>query len=186
MTDISNNKGFILVELLVVIAIITILTFTLLFDFDTGEKSLALQRNAYKIAQDIRWAQESTMSAKESSLCVTGATGYGIVFDTTVTTTQYRVFVNCDTTYYWNAGADKVLRTVDLDPGIEISDIKRITSSGELTKTDIVIVFVPPDPITYIDTDTTDVRAKITITNQEDTSLTRDIIINNVGRIEIK
>ncbi len=185
MADIPNNKGFILVELLVVIAIITILTFTLLFDFNTGEKSLALQRNAYKIAQDMRWAQESTMSAKESLLCVGATTGYGIVF--TATSTQYRVFVNCDTIYDWDGGiADKVLRTVDLDQDIEISDIIRTNSGIPQTRTSVTIVFVPPDPITYIDADTTDVEAKIIITDQEDASLTRDIIINNVGRIEIK
>ncbi len=186
MADISNSKGFILVELLVVIAIISILTFTLLFDFNTGEKSLALQRNAYKIAQDIRWAQESTMSAKESALCIAGATGYGIIFDMAVTTTQYRLFVNCDTAYYWNPGSDKILKTVDLDPGIEISEIIRTTSGVPETKTAITIVFVPPDPITYIDTNDTGREAKIIIVDQEDASLTRDIIINNVGRIEIK
>ena len=75
----NKNNGFTLVEILVVIVIIMILTLVALPYFLQAGKQFALSRSAHKLAQDIRRAQEMSMSAKEFGGGVPPG-GYGIYF----------------------------------------------------------------------------------------------------------
>jgi len=75
--NIVENKGFTLVELAVVIFIILLLTAVTLPNYRSGEKRLALQRSANKLAQDIRRVQGMAMSAEEFHGIVPEG-GYGI------------------------------------------------------------------------------------------------------------
>lgn len=61
----SRSSGFTLVEMLVVVGIVVLLTAITIPSLKTGEKSLALDREAHKVAQDIRRTLEFTLRARE-------------------------------------------------------------------------------------------------------------------------
>lgn len=68
-----SQKGFSLIELLTVIAVIAILSSIIFINYRNYGKKFALERSAYKLAQDIRRAGEMAMSAQEcarGALCV--------------------------------------------------------------------------------------------------------------------
>lgn len=168
-----DNKGFILVELLVVVSLIVLLSAAVFVDFKKGEKNLILQRNAYKLAQDIKKAQEMTMSAKQG-YC---GNGFGIHFDNSLG--YYVLFADCDDDKYWDGDPpDDEVETIYLDETVEITDLKPAT--------DFSVFFVPPDPVTWINNFSSGQIAKIEISCKEDASITRTVIVNNAGRIEIK
>ncbi|MCK5044739.1 type II secretion system protein [Candidatus Parcubacteria bacterium] len=181
-----DNKGFALIELLVAMAIIVILSFTILFDFDTGQKKLALQRDAYKLAQDIKRAQEMAMSGIEidcdDGLPFVPAVGYGIHFKKSAYKDAdgqfYILFAECSGNEQYNSGTDIEVEKIYLIKGIEITKLKPSDDFG--------IFFQPPDPVTYISNFETGQTAEIEISCEDDTSITRSIIVNNAGLVEVK
>ena len=75
------SKAFTLIELLVVVSIIVLMTALTLPNYRLGDKQLALQRSAHRMAQNLRMAQGYAISAKEFN--GTAPLGYGAYFDLT-------------------------------------------------------------------------------------------------------
>jgi type II secretory pathway pseudopilin PulG len=138
-----KNKSFTLVEILVVLGIISLLTLLILPQYRRGQESLALQRAAHQIAQDIRRAQEMATSAKE----INGVPPrYGVKFD--VNNPAYYILfsdINDNGTYQ---PPDEIIETINLEKGISIYQI--LVSDPPVSKTEVCITFKPPDPSTEI------------------------------------
>lgn len=175
------NKGFTMVEFLVVMFIIGVLSSVLFFNWQSGEATFALQNSAYRLAQDIREMQEMAMEARE--IDCNGDTGsiFGVQFKRSWLT-YYVLFVDCNDNQVYDAN-DKILRTVNFEKGVEISTLAAPALSPAAS---FSIIFVPPDPTTYIKNKTSDIEGVVTIYLSDYPSRQKTIITNTSGMIEIK
>jgi len=128
-----KSKGFTLLEVLIVIGFIGLMSALLLPNFTLGKQSLALNRSAAKLSQDLRRAQEMALSAKE----VNGAipSGYGIFFDLDYPN-QYFFFADMDGDDVWDEG--ETIETVVMENMVVINDLSLGSS--------LSVVFSPPNP----------------------------------------
>lgn len=172
--SISPKAGFTIIELLVVIGIITILSGIMLLNYQTGKEQFALQRSAFKLAQDIRRVQAMAMSAREFESNV--PSGYGIRFALGVS--NYILFADDNDNQDYDPGADRVMENIALEKGIEINDL-----SGPPLR----ITFTPPDPTVTIKPGAPGwISLCIIGADCLDPSKTKTITINQAGLIGIE
>jgi len=171
------NKGFTIIELFVVMAIISILSSVVFMNWGHGEAGFALQNSAYQLFQDIREMQEMAMEAKEID-CGGGDTGstFGIQFKQSFTN-YYILFVDCNENKFYEEANDQLIRTVYFEEGVEISTLSPAAAFN--------ILFVPPEPTTYIKNQPSGAEGVISIHNP-DYPLEKTIRVNTSGMIEIK
>ncbi len=174
----KSGAGFSLVEILVVFFIIATLTTILITNFAKGKQQFALQRAAHKIIQDLRKAQEMSMSARLEEICPGDekANGFGIYFNES-SPNSYLLFANCDEIYSYNTTDDIILEDIDLERGIKIFSLSSIFLS---------VAFVPPSPLVYVNGSFALEPAQIVICLEKDDSKTKIIEVNEAGLIEIK
>lgn len=166
------QKGFTLIEFIVVVAIIISLSSLSFLNYRAGEKEITLQRSIYRLAQNIRRAQELAMSSREFEKKATG--GYGLYFNLSPAapdSTHYILFADINNDKQFGAG-DGIVETIELEKGIEITNL----SSGQI----LTIVFSPPDPTVTINP----LSSSATITLGA-LSKTRTVTINTTGQIDI-
>ena len=174
MKQFNNNKAFTLTELLVVTGIILVLSAIILPNYRVGERSFALQRSAHKLAQDLRVAQELSMSAKAFD-CVAGwkMKGYGI--NLTTGNDYYFLKARCESTTTPGSYDDRqVGEQIKLEKGVKIKT---------LTQNSLKIFFYPPEPEVDLGGLNT---AEITICLKTDEAKIKKIIINKTGLINVE
>lgn len=170
-----------MVEFLVVISIIGILSSVLFFNWRSGEATFALQKSAYRLAQDIREMQEMAMEAREIDCNGDTGSSFGVQFKRSWPD-YYKLFVDCNDNRIFEAN-DIELRRVYFEKGVEISTL----AAPALTPAAAFgILFVPPDPTTYIKNKSSDIEGAVTIYVLDYPSMQRTIIVNTSGMIEIK
>jgi len=180
----QKGRGFTLIELLVVTAMIAILAALLLTNYRSGQRQLALDRAASKLAQDIRRAQEMAMAVKEEEGCLGHEDykyGYGINFDKD--DNKYILFADC------NGNKKYKEETPDLDVPLFNPDFNKVaidSFSGLGDRLDIT--FEPPDPFVYFygpgELDVANVFIVLKVKN--DPSKTKTITVNKAGLITIE
>jgi type II secretory pathway pseudopilin PulG len=139
----SFSKCFTLVEVLVVLGVVSLLTLLVLPQYRKGEGSLALQRAAHQLVQDIRRTQEMATSATE----INGVPPrYGINFDLS-SPNSYFLFadINDNGTYQ---PSDEVIETISLESKVSLHQL--LLGDPPSSKTNASITFSPPDPTTEI------------------------------------
>lgn len=143
----KNKDGFTLPEMLVVLFIILLLSAVAFANYRGGERQYALQRAAYKLAQDLRRTQQMAMSAKEFQ-GVIPLGGYGIEF-LTANPDYYILFadINGNGKYEHpgNPTPDKEVERITLEEGVRINEVFTLSP-----KTELWIAFIPPDPTVRI------------------------------------
>jgi len=164
------NKGFTLIELLVVTGIIVLFTALILPNYRAGDQQLVLQRAAYKLAQDLRRAQEMALSSQKFDGEVPA--GYGIYLNKNQPN-QYILFADLNGDQRYSGSSEKV-EEIALEGIVVISDL-----SPKLTSA-LTIVFVPPDPSVAFYPDA--VTASITVAIKE----AKTIQVNKAGLIAVK
>lgn len=173
------KKGFTLVELMVVVAVIAISSSILLLNWEPAQKAFNLRHAAFQLAEDLRRAQQLSLSTHQfqcNPLPAEDHTGYGLYLNTS-STTSYQVFENCnDENRSWDSGEER--ETLHFTSGISIQGLK----VGSSPVNNLSILFVPPNPDTYINENSSGQEAEITLTNGKATAVVK---INNGGRIEV-
>jgi len=179
MVKMRNNleKGLTLVEMLIIIVIATVLTTIVFGNYGKGKENLALERAGQKLLQDLRRTQELVMSGAPEA----GINACGIYFDkTSGHETEYLLYNNVNANYFYESGTDTVREAIDIEAGIKICDVK----DNEVSGNTVSVSFMPPEPVTRIDSNYTGHEASIVLCIISDTAKTRTIKINNLGRIE--
>ncbi len=166
-----KQKGFTLVEMLIILVIIVVLLIIALPGYNSSRQTLALERSAVQLAQDIRWAQEMAMSARESSECP-GKYVYGVSLDQNEPE-KYFVFGDCDEDDdgIYQPEDDELIREEFLEKDISFN-----------IPNNIDIVFIPPDPTVVITPDSETIS--IILENEKGGSKT--VKVNKIGLIEIE
>ncbi len=180
MVKMRNNleKGLTLVEMFVVVSIAVVMTTIVFGNYGKGKESLALERAGQKLFQDLRRTQELVMSGVPSA----GINACGIYFNkTSGNETKYLLYNNVNANYFYENGTDSIRETISIESGIKICDIKDNGVSGNT----VSVSFMPPEPVTRIDSNYAGHEATIILCIVGDTTKTREIKINNLGRIEI-
>jgi len=171
------NKGITLVELLVSISVMVVVSAALLVNWHPAQDSFALRRSAANLSADLKKAQQSSISTKEfncSSSPGEEYDGFGIYL-TTNTPASYQMYENCSVDYVWDSGEE--IEVFSLEDGVEINSLE---VSGIPVAT-LDLLFIPPNPDIYINSDKTGEEAIIELSNGSSTTTVK---INNSGKIE--
>jgi len=150
-----KNKGYTLVETLVAIAIMGILFLIITPYYKTIRGTLALNRSASKLAQDIRGVQEMAISSQDFLACQKfGAEsnqfhenyerGYGIYVD--LSDDYYILFADCDGDHMYSNIFDSSLPDEHVNIAYLENDICIYSISDEVYDA-VTIAFIPPDPL---------------------------------------
>jgi len=171
-----NQKGFTLIELLVATSVIVIISSIFLADYKTGQRQFALERSAHKLAQDLRRAEELSMSAKSYD-CGNDdykMKGYGINFITD--NNFYSLQARCEHKDYpgdplfYN---EQTIEEIDLE--------KKVIISG-LTTNPLDVFFYPPVPETDLGGTN---EAVITLSIETEPSQAKSVKANKTGLIYV-
>ncbi len=173
----KKNKGFTLIELLVTMVIIGILSSILFLGSRAEEKKLVLMRAAYVLTQDLREIQEMAMGAGEVSCNGDVTHSFGVYFHRVTLPDSYLIFADCNDNQHKES--KEVLREVKLGEGLRIQHIAPPPVA-------LNIVFVPPDPMVYINGVESGAEGTISIWLEADPTRTKTIKINSAGRIEME
>lgn len=172
----ENGGGFTLIELLVGIGIIIVLSVIILANYRGGESQFALQRSAQKLTQDLRRAQEISMSAKSYN-CGNGwkMKGYGI--NLTAGNDYYYLKARCENIANPRTHADRDVEKIYLE-----KEVKILSTNSQN------IFFYPPDPQTVIEDlgGATSTSAVITLSLKKDDTKTKTIKVNQTGLIYVE
>lgn len=175
------NKGFTLIEIIAVVAIMVLLSAAVSVNWRTGDQSLALDRAAHQLSQDVRGAIEMSMQAKElspGSSCPVGSIdGYGMFFDA-ANSSSYLLFADCDGDHQYRPGQDALVQTIRLDDQIRIVSVSPQSSES--------VLFVPPEPQVFITPMDETGRIQIMLSAKNDSAKTKIIFINARGVVEIQ
>ncbi len=174
----SFEKGLTLVEMMTVIVVVSILAAMVFGNYGKGQEGLALERAGQRLLQDTRRVQETAMSGALGS----GVNAIGLYFNkTSGNETKYLIYNNTNANYYYEAGTDTIAEQINIESRIKICDIK----DNGVSVNNISVSFMPPEPVTRINNNYSGHEATIVLCISSDTSKTRTIKINNLGRIEI-
>jgi len=145
--SLRKREGYTLIELLVVIVMMGILSAVIFASTRNSPKTLALDRSAQKLGQDISQAREMAMRGSLATCSVGAVTGYGIFF-ATATPSQYLIYADCNADKKYSSGSDKQIGGfLSFESGVSISGLK--TGISGTATTSLNIFFEPPDPILY-------------------------------------
>jgi len=193
-------KSFSLIELLVIISMISILTISVVPNFHLADSKIALERAAYKMAQQIRSVEEMAMSSKGTPISTFKSNffpqgGYGLYFATNTDSISYIIFADCNGNEKYDEGGgspsidcansgtgssaypEKVYN-ISLDSGIKI---KQGSGPNQINS----VIFIPPDPELRMQPNPHS-NPKIKLFSTKDANKCVNIYINDVGNIEIK
>jgi type II secretory pathway pseudopilin PulG len=184
-------KSFTLIELLVVVSLILILSVLIVPNFHLTNSKLAVERAAYKLAQDFRNTEEMAMSSRGTSLSLFGSTlfprgGYGLSF--TDNSNSYILFADCnDNQVYDTAKGSPVSCAQSGSANTRAELIKEIflESGVKITAASLKqITFFPPDPIIRT-SPALPSHPSVILTSVKDQTKGFSVDVNEVGRIEI-
>jgi prepilin-type N-terminal cleavage/methylation domain-containing protein len=168
---IKKQHAFTLIELIISIFIITMITGLFLANYHSANERQELIMAAQKLASDIRLAQSHSLGAKEFKGNVPlGGWGVRFVLDSS----DYIIFADDDGDFSYTGVSDKHDET-NLPGGITINQF-----IGKTTPVDIV--FLPPDPVTYIKGDPSAISVDIQLSDGE---TTKTVKVNFLGLVDV-
>ncbi len=173
----NSNSGFTLIELLASVFIISLITGLFLANYHSINKRQKLIMAAQKMASDIKLTQQFSLGSKKYN-GNTPAEGWGTHISTSQNS-SYIIFADdySNGVYEYTTGLNEEFQTVNLPDGIVISSI--LINSVSVNTADIV--FLPPDPTTFINNDST-ANVQITLSNGD---TVKTVKINSLGLVDI-
>jgi len=142
--NIFNKRGFTLMEMLIVLGIIALFSGLIMMNYGGQNQRLRLRTTAQDAVGDLRRVQNFSVSTRIEGTDVPNG-GYGIRFDKAAN--SYIIFSDTSDPANKIFDTGEEIETKLLNSDLEISDIN-ISSLGSVNA--LEVVFVPPDPVTYI------------------------------------
>ena len=158
-SDKSFARGVTLVELLAVLAIIIVITAIIVPNYRAGGQQLALDRSAYRLAQDIRRIQEMAMSSREGDCGVDFKGSYGIKLENN--SDHYILFADCDNQKEYTPG-EEIGESIKFESGVSFRRSQYLSGLNWVPQMEaagidyINILFSPPYPERTISSDDSD------------------------------
>lgn len=180
----KNERGFTLFELLVVIVIIAIFSGIIFASPNDWQKTLALERSAQKLSQDISQSRSLSMKG-HSGLCFSGdPNGYGIYLDK-ADQSKYFIYMNCsaDASKSYSPSFDQKFEDTDIN--LESNIIICGLEAEGVEQSSLSIFFDPPDPSIVIN-NIPRATSSVSICVKGDDSKKKTIEINRAGSINLK
>ena len=179
-----------MVELVISIFIITIFSLIVIVNFPSILRSFAISRATYKLAQDLRKAQDLGLSGVlvndiSGNPIPPPKGGYGIYVNS-LTGNNKKYTLYADTypasapfDYAYDEGEDSIVENINIEQGVSIKSVGNESSAS--------INFTPPNPLTTISSlQNGDTGINIVLVSDSDPALTRTVYVNKAGLIEIK
>jgi prepilin-type N-terminal cleavage/methylation domain-containing protein len=160
------NKGFSVVEIIVSVSIISLLSAIFLTNYHATNNNTKVLMAAQKLASDIRVAQSYALGIQDNQ-GNTPEMGWGVYLGQNAD--NYIIFAN---------EAGDYLRNTD---GSEDVNIIKLPSGIEIISSDADILFLPPDPITLINSSP---NANVNII-LSDGLVSKTVRVNFFGLIEV-
>ena len=170
-----SNSGFSIIELVVSVAIIGMMAGLFFTNYRGGGIKTDLIGTVQKLASDIRLAQNFSLGTKEFN-GITPRGGWGVHIDNN--SNNYFIFADDNGNYEYDEDNDEKYSTIQLPANLIINDI-----NVDSVVTYVDIVFLPPDPQVYINTE---VNKNVEITVQENINQnTKRVVVNFLGLIDV-
>ncbi|MCK4554651.1 prepilin-type N-terminal cleavage/methylation domain-containing protein [Candidatus Parcubacteria bacterium] len=166
----KKQAGFTLMELLASMFIVVLLTGIFLTNYHGANERNKLIMATQKLASDIRMAQNYALGAKEFEGDIP-VEGWGVRLEEG--NGFYKIFADNDDNGFYDYDLGEEYKIINLPDGIIVKSI----DIGNL----VDIVFLPPNPITYIN-DVSDTSVKIELT---DGKTDKTIKVNFLGLIDV-
>ncbi len=181
------SRGITLVEVIVVVFIIATFSSILLSDFPKTKEKFALSRAVYKLAQELRRAQDMALSGVQTLKDDEPAKGYGIYINlSTLGNKEYVLYGDFSgNNQAYDSGEE--LKTVDFsasEKGVIIKQINNTASSQSVS-----VNFRPPNPdikISNLKGSNTRVEIVFGLENDSSGKNTKSVFVNKLGLIETK
>jgi prepilin-type N-terminal cleavage/methylation domain-containing protein len=171
-----NKRGTTLIEVLTSVAIIGIISAIFITNYNQAGRRSDLQLATQIVMSDIRLAQTNALGLTEYSGAMPEG-GWGMYFSSQESNNQeYSLFADTNNNKEYNYGED------DENLGGRIMSLPTdivIDSVG--TNTELHIVFIPPDPLTYINSN---LDPAIITLRDLNSNITSTIRVNFAGLIE--
>ena len=168
---INNNQGFTLIELLVSIFIIAMMSGLFMVNYHNTNKRSELGIIKQKLASDIRLAQNYSIGSKTYDGVNAPSGGWGAHFSL-ADPTYYIIFADKDGNKSYSV--TEAIETKTLPAGLTIDSLSPASP--------LDIVFLPPDPVTYVNTSAV-TSAQIVLRENINNS-TAVITVNSFGLID--
>ncbi|MBI4812210.1 prepilin-type N-terminal cleavage/methylation domain-containing protein [Candidatus Falkowbacteria bacterium] len=172
----KSQRGFTLIELIVSISVIAMMSGLFLANYHSANKRSELASAAQKTASDIRLAQQFSLGANEFN-GAPPAGGWGIYFDES-SPDSYIIFADIDENRNYDSGEEHA--RVNLPVGVSIEEIE--DSDTGIIITNASVVFLPPDPITYINNSSGN---NVSITLKDVNNSVKTVEVNFLGLVEV-
>jgi type II secretory pathway pseudopilin PulG len=195
-----KEKGITLIEIIIVVFMIVIFSMILISNFPGIQGQLALARASYKLAQDLRRAQDLSLSGAEvisSDGQHIKSAGYGIYINLYQDNKKYELYGDTcfsssnptDHKYtppgYTCSDGDQAVDQIDMaleSPGIHIKEIDNVADSSSTS-----INFSAPEPKVDMDGLLPNYQeVDIILSLDSDESATKTVSIYTSGLIQVK
>jgi len=193
-------KSFTLIEILTVISLILILTVFVVPNFHLANSKMALERSAYRLAQEFRDAEEMALSSRGTPASF-GSTffpkgGYGLYFQDKAK--SYILFADCDNdtaeptpdhlydptgtgSSCKDSGTGQIfpekVKEIFLESGVMIKKVNPLSLTA--------VTFFPPDP-SVRSIPALPAYPSVVLVSIKDETKGYSVDVNQVGRIEIR
>ncbi|MFA6394298.1 MAG: prepilin-type N-terminal cleavage/methylation domain-containing protein [Patescibacteria group bacterium] len=140
----KNQSGFTMIELLVGIFIIAMISGIFLANYRSSDENSKLKNAADKFASDIRLAENYTLGSRKHLAGIdppdVPSGGWGVYLNIAESAGVYKIFADKNANRLYDSGEEE--KEFVLPDGVLFS----ATTKGDQA----VIVFMPPDPDTFI------------------------------------
>ncbi|MSU60549.1 MAG: type II secretion system protein [Candidatus Staskawiczbacteria bacterium] len=185
------SKGFTIIELLIVVAIIIVLPAVVISNFPQIKNQFALSRAVYQLSQDIRMAQNMSLSSvpyKDSFSLLRSVAGYGVHIDiNALGNKKYILYADNSDSGVGNQqydNLDYIVSVIDFrnsEQGVVIKEISNVVGN----RASVNFSSLDGDvSIGEIDEGKSDINVVLTL--ESDPAKTRSVLINTSGLIEVK
>lgn len=135
----KNKYGFTLIELMASISIIGLMSAIFIVNYASTNDKARLNDAVQRVVTNIKLTQSYALGLNEFNNTMSEG-GWGIHFDINFSD-NYIIFADVDADGVYNSGEE--FRVIELAGGVNID-------SMDIGGTKVDIVFLPPDPTTYI------------------------------------